>query len=101
MVSDTIYRLGLQIEMAGVNDFTALELREFMHSARIGLARQTIQRYLEEAYFERLIAPIAWKPGRGRQNVDKAILLNVSRWKRGSAFAEIVGNGSERFKGEG
>lgn len=95
MVTDTIRQLGVSIEIGGKVDFTALELRQFMHNAGIGLSRQTIQKYLEEALFDHLIAPIAWKPGKGRNQVDKSILMNVARWKRGSSFDDIVNNGVE------
>jgi hypothetical protein len=99
LVTDTIKKVGIQIDIAGVDDFTALELRQFMHNAGIGLSRQTIQKYLEEAFFEHLIAPIAWKPGKGRLQVDKSILMNVARWKRGPSFDDIISNGSEVHAG--
>jgi hypothetical protein len=94
MASDQIRRVGVEIDIDESLDFSALELREMMHRAGIGLSRQTLQRYLEEAVFDGLIAPIKWKPGKGRAQPDKSIFLNVALWKRGVHFNEIVGNGT-------
>lgn len=95
MVSESVYRFALQIQLLEINQFTTLELQECLFHAQLGLDRRTIERYLKEAYFEHVIIPTAWKVGRGHRDVDKTVLLNVARWKRGIAFDDVVNNGVE------
>jgi hypothetical protein len=95
MSDEVLRRLAQEIELEGIGEMTALELQKLMFHAGIGLNRGTIEKYLKESLFASLLIPAAWKAGKGRNNVDKAILMNVSRWKRGSRFEEILGNGHQ------
>lgn len=93
MSDETLRRLAQEIDLEEMGEMTSLELQNCLYNAGIGLSRETIEKYLKEAYFAKLLIPVAWKVGKGSKNVDKTILRNASRWRRGSRFDEIVGNG--------
>ncbi len=93
MSDEILRRLAQEIDLEGIGEMTALELQSCMFSAGIGLSRETIEKYLKESLFAELLVPTAWKAGRGAKGADKTVLRNVSRWKRGPRFDEILGNG--------
>ena len=93
MSEDVLKRLAQQIDIEGIGEMTALELQSFMFHAGIGLSRQTIEKHLKEAYFASVLIPTAWKPGKGARNVDKSVLMNVSRWRKGPRFEDVLTNG--------
>jgi len=96
MSDETLRRLAQEIDIDGIGEMTSLELQELMFNAGIGMSRETIEKYLKEAYFSKLLAPTAWKPGRASRSIDKTVMRNVSRWKRGLRFDEVLSDGHKK-----
>jgi len=102
MSDETLHRLAIEIDLEELGEMTSLELQKLMYSAGIGLHRATIERYMKEAYFASVLLPAAWKTSKGAKGIDKSSMMNVSRWKRGPRFDEILGNGhKEVVQGDG
>jgi len=92
-MNERIKKLGAEIEVSGLHEFTALQLRKFMYDAQIGLDRRTVEKYLQEGYFSGLIAPRAFSTGKRHEQLSRSVMSNVSIWKRGPSFDDIMGNG--------